>query len=91
METGFYHSNTVSEILMNSLTGKSTSELFLKEVEIKLLKLICTEMTYKEIADVMNTSPKSVDGYRDNLFVKLNVKNRIGLVLYAIKNKYYVP
>ncbi len=91
METGFYHSNNVSEILMNSLTGKSTTEIPLKEVEITLLKLICTEMTYKEIADVMNTSPKSVDGYRDNLFVKLNVKNRIGLVLYAIKNKYYTP
>ena len=39
----------------------------------------------------MNLSPKTIDGYRDNLFVKLEVKNRIGLVLYAIKHKIYVP
>ena len=62
-----------------------------KENEIEFLKLICTELTYKEIAEKMNLSPKTIDGYRDNLFVKLEVKNRIGLVLYAIKHKIYVP
>ena len=91
IETGFFHSNTVSEILMNSFNGKKTAEIVLKDKEIELLKLICTELTYKEIADIMNVSPKTIDGYRDNLFVKLNVKNRIGLVLYAIKNKIFVP
>ena len=35
----------------------------------------------------MNLSPKTIDGYRENVFVKIDVKNRIGLVLYAIKNK----
>ena len=92
METGLYHSNAVSEILMNSFNGKTTAKQHdLKDIEFELLKLICSEMTYKEIADKMNTSAKSVDGYRENLFQKLGVKNRIGLVLYAIKNKFYTP
>lgn len=89
METGFYHSNMVTDVLVNSVTGKSNSDEILKENEIEFLKLICTEMTYKEIANKMCLSPKTIDGYRDNLFVKLNVKNRIGLVIYAIKNKIF--
>lgn len=89
-ETGFYHNNLVDSVLINSITGKTKKSDTLKESEIEFLKLICTEMTYKEIANKMNLSPKTIDGYRDNLFVKLNVKNRIGLVIYAIKNKIFI-
>jgi DNA-binding NarL/FixJ family response regulator len=46
-----------------------------------------TELTYKEIADEMHVSPRTVDGYREALFDKLKVKSRIGLVLFAIKNR----
>ncbi len=58
----------------------------LTELEIAFLKLVCTEMTYKEITDKMNKSPRTIDGYRDDLFRKLNVKTRVGLVMYAIKH-----
>ena len=55
------------------------------------MKHACSELTYKEVADKMCLSPKTIDGYRDVLFTKLNVKNRVGLVMYAIKNKIYTP
>jgi len=55
--------------------------------EIEFLKLSATELTYKEIAEHMCISNRTVDGYRDALFEKLQIKSRIGLVLYAIKNK----
>jgi DNA-binding NarL/FixJ family response regulator len=55
--------------------------------EMDFLKLACTELTYKEIADRMYVSARTVDGYREQLFEKLGAKNRVGLVLYAIKNK----
>jgi two-component system, NarL family, invasion response regulator UvrY len=54
--------------------------------EIDFLKLCVSEKTYKEIADIMQLSPKTIDSYRDLLFKKLSAKSRIGLVLYAIKN-----
>ena len=54
--------------------------------EIEFLKYACTEMTYKEIADKMFLSPRTIDGYRDDLFEKLSLKTRVGLVMYAIKN-----
>lgn len=31
-------------------------------------------------------SPRTIDNYRDALFIKLNVKSRVGLAIYAIKS-----
>lgn len=88
IETGIYYTKMVNEAILHSLNKEKEQ---LKDTEITFLKLICTELTYKEIAEKMHLSPKTIDGYRDQLFVKLNVKNRIGLVLFAIKNKIYIP
>ncbi len=59
--------------------------------ELTFLKLCCSELTYKEIAAQMFLSPKTIDGYRANLFEKLEAKSRTGLVLYAIKNGIVIP
>ncbi|KGO82658.1 response regulator transcription factor [Flavobacterium beibuense] len=82
---GFYYSEMVSGYLINKLNNDN--KIVLKEREIEFIKLACTEKTYKEIADGMCLSPKTIDGYRENLFQKLEIKTRIGLVLYAIKHK----
>lgn len=94
MTKGFYYSDLVSGRLVHSIrdddeeNGKSKTKqvLDLSEKDIKFLKLVCTEMTYKEIAVQMNLSPRTIDGYRDELFEKLGAKSRVGLVLFAIKN-----
>ena len=86
---GYYHTKDVSNILINSLSDDSSNKIQIKDREIEFIIHSCSEMTYKEIAEKMFLSPKTIDGYRDNLFQKLNVKNRIGLVLYAIKNGIY--
>ncbi|WGK65613.1 response regulator [Croceiramulus getboli] len=91
MSQGYYHTNTVTELLVNSLNKKDTPETTLKEREIEFIGHACTEMTYREIADVMFLSPKTIEGYRDSIFQKLNLKNRTGLVIYAIKNGLFVP
>ncbi|WP_299672342.1 response regulator transcription factor [uncultured Polaribacter sp.] len=91
VENGFYHTKNVTNLLMKSIAGNRTEEIVLKEREITFMKYACTELTYKEIADKMCLSPKTIDGYRDVLFTKLHVRNRVGLVMYAIKNKIYTP
>lgn len=91
VENGFYHTKNVTNLLMKSLSGNGNEEITFKEREITFMKYACSELTYKEIADKMCLSPKTIDGYRDVLFTKLKVKNRVGLVMYAIKNKIYTP
>ncbi|MEH6407876.1 MAG: response regulator transcription factor, partial [Leeuwenhoekiella sp.] len=90
LSKGFYYTNTVSKILLDS-EKNSQNEIVLKGREVEFIKLACTEMTYREIAEVMFLSPKTVEGYREALFQKLNLKNRTGLVLYAIKNDIFIP
>ena len=58
----------------------------LSERELAFLKLACTEKTYFEIAKEMFVSERTVDGYRDALFKKLNIGTRVGLAMYAVKN-----
>jgi len=65
--------------------------IILSEHELCFLKLASTDKTYKEIAIEMKISPRTVDNYRDSLFLKLNVKSRVGLVIYAIKNGVISP
>ena len=88
---GHYYPNYITHYLIKGIDQTEPEKAFdpreLKPFEIEFLKLVSTELTYKEIADAMKVSPRTVDGYRDQLFEKLNLKSRIGLVLYAIKNK----
>lgn len=90
MRHGYYHTNTIAKLLVGSL-AKAPSGEQLKERELEFIKHACTEMTYKEIADLMFLSPKTIEGYRNAIFEKLNLRNRTGLVIYAIKNKIFVP
>ncbi|HLW33375.1 MAG TPA: response regulator transcription factor [Aequorivita sp.] len=87
MERGYYYSEKVSETLLNSLNSTEDKHLLnFKENELTFLQLACSELTYKEIAEKMNLSPKTIDGYRQDLFNRLHIKNRVGLVIFALKN-----
>ncbi|GAB2809102.1 response regulator [Ferruginibacter profundus] len=72
----------------NSAAGIATKKwLMLSQREKDFVQYACTESTYTEIAAKMFVAPKTVDGYRESVFEKLGLKNRIGLVLFAIKNE----
>jgi DNA-binding NarL/FixJ family response regulator len=58
----------------------------LNENERRFLEYACSELTYEQIAEKMFLSPKTIDGYRQTLFNRFEVKNRVGLVLFAIRN-----
>ncbi len=85
IEKGYYHSEKVSDTLLNSIASDDDSLMDFKENELTFIQLACSEMTYKEIADKMGLSPKTIDGYRQDLFKRLKIKNRVGLVIFALK------
>lgn len=88
--SGYYYSNHSTGRLMNLFKknpdgGISLEKAMLTEQELQFLKLACTDLTYKEIAQQMHLNPRSVDTLRDQLFFKLDVKSRVGLAMVAIK------
>lgn len=61
------------------------------EKEIQVIRLICQELTNKEIATRLDLSVRTVEGYREKIQEKMNVKNSAGIVVNAIKKRIYVP
>ncbi|HEY0273143.1 MAG TPA: response regulator transcription factor [Chitinophaga sp.] len=98
VQKGYYYTELVTGKLIHAINHlddlqPSTSLGALAALnprELEFLKLVCSELTYKDIAARMNVSVHTVDGYRDALFEKLQVKSRVGLVLYAIRNKIFL-
>jgi two-component system invasion response regulator UvrY len=89
---GYYYSDLVTGKLIFNMNRQGADEQssagrseHITDKELEFLKYVCTELTYKEIADRMHVSPRTVDGYRDVLFEKLGVKTRTGLAMYVVK------
>jgi DNA-binding NarL/FixJ family response regulator len=91
-DTGYFINELVSDKLMHyisnedSFLGDGSPLSSLTENETIFLQWICSDKTYKEIAEEMHISPRTVDTYRDNLFKKLDIKTRVGLAIFAIKH-----
>ena len=89
MEKDFYLSDFISEKILSGLHKNvdiQEEAVALTPKEKEFLKLVCSEMTYKDIAEKMFVSHRTVDDYRNSLFDKLKVRSRVGLVMYAIKH-----
>jgi two-component system invasion response regulator UvrY len=91
MQSGYYYSHNATGKLLNLFRNQADAASTIEKTmlngnEIRFLQLSCTELTYKEIAQEMKLNPRGVDNLRDNLFVRLDVKSRVGLAMYAIRH-----
>lgn len=90
MTKGYYYSEFLTTQLIKNLNAPadngSHGVFNLNSREIEFLKIACSELTYTEIADKMCVSPRTVDGYREVVFQKMNVKTRVGMVIEAVRH-----
>jgi DNA-binding NarL/FixJ family response regulator len=91
IEKDFYFSEDISQLIYRSLNNKKKKSpgLFIHKFtprEIQTLELICKEYTAAEIAEEMNLSVRTIEGYRSNLLDKSGAKNIAGLVVFALTN-----
>lgn len=90
---GYFYNETVTRKVMQSINQfvdeNNPLPVFAKlsDREIQFLKLACSEKTYQQIAKEMFVSERTVDGYRESLCKKLDLNTRVGLVMFAIKNR----
>lgn len=86
---GFYYTEYVTDRLIKNLNPEKilnpVEQLRLNGREVQFIEFACSEFTYNEIADKMCVSPRTVDGYREQVFQKMGVKTRVGVVMEAIK------
>lgn len=90
VKNDFYLPEIISGKIITGLqhnVDHEKKDIELNERERTFLQLLCSEMTYKEIAAKMNVSSRMIDGYKAALCERFQVKTRVGLVMYAVKNK----
>ena len=84
MEKGYFYPEWVAYSMIRSITQEESTPQA-NEREREFLQHAASDLTYKEIADRMNCSPRTVETYRDNLCERFGVKSRVSLVVFAIK------
>jgi len=94
-EKGYFFLPDQMDIIREQVSAKSPQPTLddkdlLSEREIEVLKLICAQKTAKEIAEQLFLSARTVEGHKNNLFLKTGAKNIAGLVIYAIQNRIIV-
>ncbi|MDP1842364.1 MAG: response regulator transcription factor [Sediminibacterium sp.] len=88
----FYVNELVRDKLFNYVTNdedidlNTNTLLNITDGEAQFLQWLCLDKSYKEIAKEMFVGVRTIDTHRDNLFRKLEINTRVGLVVFAIKH-----
>lgn len=93
LNKGYYYTDFITGKLVHALKNEKDDDHssrgylnLMSQQEKIFLQHACSELTYNQIAAKMFLSPKTIDGYRNSLFEKLQVKSRVGLALFAVKH-----
>lgn len=94
-EQEYYFNSLTNKALLTNLKQRNVAtpqkmmqqEAHLNDKEMMILKLMCEEKSTKEIADIVDLSPRTVEAIRDKLKVKTGAKSTAGLIMYAVKHK----
>ena len=84
-KNGMYFSEVVTSYYFHAIQNKKLRVPEFTDKETQVLKYSCSDLSYEDIALKMHTTKRSVEGYRDSLFKKLNVNSRVSLVMFAIQ------
>jgi DNA-binding NarL/FixJ family response regulator len=84
---GYYNGDISNINFRRLLKADQQKSMDLTAKERHFLQLVCSELTYKQIADQMHLGVRTIDGYREALFEKLHVQSRVGLCLEALRRE----
>ncbi len=91
-ENEFFFNEYTNKAMLAGLRNRKSDmpayseEADLSDKEKNVLKLMCEEKSTKEIADLVDISPRTVEAIRDRLKIKTGAKSTAGLILYAVKH-----
>ena len=94
-EQEYYFNSLTNKALLSNLKQRNVvtpqqmaqQDVQLNDKETTILRLMCEEKSTKEIADMVDLSPRTVEAIRDKLKVKTGSKTTAGLIMYAVKHK----
>jgi DNA-binding NarL/FixJ family response regulator len=90
-EKGYFFVGEQIDVMRDQISSRAPMPSFttveeLSEREKEILKLICQQYTAPQIAEMLFISHRTVEGHKNNLFLKTSTRNLAGLVIYAVQN-----
>ena len=93
MEHDYYFDNELGSVIRDAILWDKNSNLyfdFSKSVtftkrEVEIIKMVCREMSTKQIANSLFISSRTVDNHKKNIMNKTQTKNFVGVILFALK------
>lgn len=89
-QKGYYFDDMVSKSLLSEIKKGNITDNELTPREVEIIEFVCEGKRNKEIADILNVSPRTVEGHRRNISEKTNTNNAVELVIYAIRNGLFM-
>jgi DNA-binding NarL/FixJ family response regulator len=80
-----FYAGQFTELLLKASQGKSDKMAMVSDRELDFIKAFARGLSHKEIADHLNISPRTVEVHKKNVMDKLQFKNDVDLVKFAIK------
>jgi DNA-binding NarL/FixJ family response regulator len=66
--------------------GSADKKETYSEVELRIIKLLCQELTSKEIADALKINRRTVEHHKEHIQEKMGVQSSVGIAVYAVNN-----
>lgn len=85
---GYYYQNDIRELVTALNTNTQNTEILLTEREIEVVRLYALQYSGKQIADQLAISLRTVEKHKENLMLKVQTKNFIGVIIFALSKHY---
>ena len=97
MQNKYFYCTATDHQLTKMLAGTNINpkdppiKIIFSQKEREIIKLICQQYFNKEISEALHVSIRTVEGHRERIMQKMNARNTVGLVIYAIRYGFYTP
>ncbi|MES2701762.1 MAG: response regulator transcription factor [Bacteroidota bacterium] len=81
----YFHPESIAKRIFDLQHHNSTLPR-ITEREMEFMGHCCSDLSYKEIGELMGISVRTVEAFRNALFAKFNLRSRTGLAVYALQN-----
>jgi DNA-binding NarL/FixJ family response regulator len=85
-QTNLYLSKLIAASPIRQRQG---SQALFTEKELDVMRLICEQHSTKQIAHLMQLTPRTVEKYRDRIMNKTGAHNVVGIAIYAIQHSIF--
>lgn len=81
-----YYGTDVAQMIHNIRVAQNLKDDTFTDRELDIIRYCAEGHNYREMGNLLNISPRTVETHKNNIFKKLGINSTLDLLRYAIKN-----